>query len=78
MRGMSWLGRPRVKQRLVLYHGLMPIYMEFSDDAEETFSRALRLLVVRDVFPIILLLLQLNTSHVQIFISFLFGIRVRI
>ncbi|KAI4315150.1 hypothetical protein L6164_027992 [Bauhinia variegata] len=35
----------RIKQRLVLYHGVMPIYMEFSNDAEETFSRALKLLV---------------------------------
>lgn len=40
---------PRVKQRLVLYHGLMPIYMEFSGDAEETFSRALRLLVSKNL-----------------------------
>ncbi|KAK9059266.1 hypothetical protein SSX86_021885 [Deinandra increscens subsp. villosa] len=35
----------RVQQRLMLYHGVMPIYMEFSDDAEETFSRALNILV---------------------------------
>ncbi|KAL8263803.1 hypothetical protein R6Q59_021933 [Mikania micrantha] len=35
----------RVQQRLILYHGVMPIYMEFSDDAEETFSRALNILV---------------------------------
>ncbi|XP_076928043.1 pyruvate kinase isozyme G, chloroplastic-like [Bidens hawaiensis] len=35
----------RVQQRLILYHGVMPIYMEFSDDAEETFSRALKILV---------------------------------
>ncbi|XAR54839.1 Pyruvate kinase [Bertholletia excelsa] len=34
----------RVKQRLALYEGVMPIYMKFSDDAEETFSRALKLL----------------------------------
>ncbi|KAL6979835.1 pyruvate kinase [Sarracenia purpurea var. burkii] len=34
----------RVKQRLALFHGVMPIYMQFSDDAEETFSRALKLL----------------------------------
>lgn len=38
--------RERVKQRLALYHGVFPIYMEFSDDAEETFSRALSALVV--------------------------------
>jgi hypothetical protein len=42
------LCRERIKQRLVLYRGVMPIYMQFSDDAEETFSRALRLLVVSD------------------------------
>ncbi|XP_038877819.1 pyruvate kinase isozyme G, chloroplastic isoform X1 [Benincasa hispida] len=35
----------RIKQRLVLYHGVMPIYMQFSNDAEETFSRALELLL---------------------------------
>ncbi|XP_030947196.1 pyruvate kinase isozyme G, chloroplastic isoform X1 [Quercus lobata] len=37
--------RERIKQRLVLYHGVMPIYMQFSNDVEETFSRALKLLV---------------------------------
>ncbi|CAI0418463.1 unnamed protein product [Linum tenue] len=35
----------RIKQRLVLYQGVMPIYMEFSNDADETFSRAHRLLM---------------------------------
>ncbi|KAK4486522.1 hypothetical protein RD792_009205 [Penstemon davidsonii] len=35
----------RVKQRLVLYHGVMPIYMDFTDDVEETFSQALKLLL---------------------------------
>ncbi|XP_051129407.1 pyruvate kinase isozyme G, chloroplastic isoform X2 [Andrographis paniculata] len=35
----------RVKQRLILYHGVMPIYMEFTDDVEETFSQALKLLL---------------------------------
>ncbi|KAG6606233.1 hypothetical protein SDJN03_03550, partial [Cucurbita argyrosperma subsp. sororia] len=35
----------RIKQRLVLYHGVMPIYMQFSNDAEETFSRALKFLL---------------------------------
>lgn len=39
----------RVKQRLVLYQGVMPIYMEFSDDAEETFSRALKLLLSKNL-----------------------------
>lgn len=38
--------RERIKQRLVLYHGVLPIFMEFSNDAEETFSRALKLLLV--------------------------------
>ncbi|GAA0159058.1 kinase [Lithospermum erythrorhizon] len=32
----------RVKQRLALYQGVKPIYMEFSDDAEETFSQAIK------------------------------------
>lgn len=31
----------RVKQRLALYQGVVPILMDFSDDAEETFSRAI-------------------------------------
>lgn len=35
-----------MKQRLALYHGVMPIYMQFSDDIEETFSRAIKLLLV--------------------------------
>ncbi|KAK2426243.1 plastidial pyruvate kinase [Trifolium repens] len=35
----------RIKQRLGLYHGVMPIYMQFSNDAEETFARALKLLL---------------------------------
>lgn len=41
----AFTNEKRVKQRLMLYHGVMPIYMEFSDDAEETFSRALNILV---------------------------------
>jgi hypothetical protein len=39
--------RERVKQRLALYQGVIPIHMEFSDDAEETFSRAISSLLVR-------------------------------
>ncbi|WJX71013.1 putative protein kinase [Trifolium repens] len=31
----------RVQQRLALYQGVCPVYMEFSDDSEETFRRAL-------------------------------------
>ncbi|KAJ6795228.1 plastidial pyruvate kinase 2 [Iris pallida] len=30
----------RVRQRLALYQGVCPVYMEFSDDAEETFAKA--------------------------------------
>ncbi|XP_034708407.1 pyruvate kinase isozyme G, chloroplastic [Vitis riparia] len=41
----AFTNEERVKQRLVLYHGVMPIFMQFSDDAEETFSRALSILV---------------------------------
>ncbi|KAL0296289.1 UNVERIFIED_CONTAM: Pyruvate kinase isozyme G, chloroplastic [Sesamum radiatum] len=37
----------RVKQRLILYHGVMPIYMKFTDDVEETFSQALKLLLCK-------------------------------
>uniref|UniRef100_A0A803L5X2 Pyruvate kinase n=1 Tax=Chenopodium quinoa TaxID=63459 RepID=A0A803L5X2_CHEQI len=40
----AFTNEQRVKQRLSIYHGVMPIYMEFSDDAEETFSRALKML----------------------------------
>ncbi|KAI3453428.1 hypothetical protein Pfo_010091 [Paulownia fortunei] len=39
----------RVKQRLILYHGVMPIYMEFTDDVEETFSQALKLLLSKSL-----------------------------
>ncbi|KAF8032662.1 hypothetical protein BT93_D1551 [Corymbia citriodora subsp. variegata] len=41
----AFTNEERIKQRLALYHGVRPIYMQFSDDAEETFSRALKLLV---------------------------------
>ncbi|XP_020239814.1 plastidial pyruvate kinase 2 [Cajanus cajan] len=34
----------RVRQKLALYQGVCPIYMEFCDDSEATFSRALDLL----------------------------------
>lgn len=42
--------RQRVKQRLALYHGVLPIYMEFSNDAEETFSRAINCLMVISLY----------------------------
>lgn len=41
----AFTNEERIKQRLVLYQGVMPIYMQFSDDAEETFARALKLLL---------------------------------
>ncbi|XP_019178053.1 PREDICTED: plastidial pyruvate kinase 2-like isoform X2 [Ipomoea nil] len=37
-------GKERVQQRLALYQGVCPIYMEFSKDAEETFTNALSML----------------------------------
>ncbi|XP_062201132.1 pyruvate kinase isozyme G, chloroplastic-like [Phragmites australis] len=37
----AFTNEERVKQRLALYQGVVPIYMQFSDDAEETFSRAI-------------------------------------
>jgi hypothetical protein len=39
-----------VKQRLALYQGVVPIYMQFSGDAEETFSRAISSLLVSPVY----------------------------
>ncbi|KAK9266907.1 hypothetical protein L1049_027166 [Liquidambar formosana] len=45
----AFTNQERVKQRLALYHGVMPIYMQFSDDAEETFSRAINLLLNKDL-----------------------------
>ncbi|KAJ8568329.1 hypothetical protein K7X08_027862 [Anisodus acutangulus] len=41
----AFTNNERVKQRLALYHSVVPIYMEFSADAEETFSRAIKLLL---------------------------------
>eukprot|EP01018_Ginkgo_biloba_P032946 Gb_25565 [translate_table: standard] len=40
----SFTDEKRVQQRLALYHGVRPIYMPFSDNAEEAFSKALSLL----------------------------------
>ncbi|KAK4557567.1 hypothetical protein RGQ29_007359 [Quercus rubra] len=48
----AFTNEERIKQRLVLYHGVMPIYMQFSNDAEETFSRAVNLLVVSNFWII--------------------------
>lgn len=36
----------RIQQRLALYQGVCPIYMEFTDDAETSFSNALTVLQV--------------------------------
>ncbi|MBA0718916.1 hypothetical protein Golax_006633 [Gossypium laxum] len=40
----AFTNEKRIQQRLALYQGVCPIYMEFSDDAEETFKNALELL----------------------------------
>ncbi|KAF9685507.1 hypothetical protein SADUNF_Sadunf03G0061800 [Salix dunnii] len=45
----AFTNEARIKQRLALYQGVMPIYMQFSDDAEETFARALELLLSKDL-----------------------------
>ncbi|PPR87941.1 hypothetical protein GOBAR_AA32749 [Gossypium barbadense] len=45
----AFTNKERIKQRLALYQGVIPIYMQFSDDAEETFSRALKLLTGKNL-----------------------------
>ncbi|RVW94522.1 Plastidial pyruvate kinase 2 [Vitis vinifera] len=40
----AFTNEERVQQRLAVYQGVCPIYMQFSDDAEETFANALSLL----------------------------------
>ncbi|CAL1390959.1 unnamed protein product [Linum trigynum] len=40
----AFTNEKRVQQRLAAYQGVCPIYLEFSDDAEETFADALKLL----------------------------------
>ncbi|XWS37922.1 hypothetical protein CRYUN_Cryun19dG0086700 [Craigia yunnanensis] len=40
----AFTNEKRIQQRLALYQGVCPIYMELSDDAEETFKNALALL----------------------------------
>ncbi|MQL92456.1 hypothetical protein Taro_025074 [Colocasia esculenta] len=37
----AFTNEERVRQRLALYQGVCPLYMQFLDDAEETFSEAL-------------------------------------
>ncbi|XP_004300264.1 PREDICTED: pyruvate kinase isozyme G, chloroplastic [Fragaria vesca subsp. vesca] len=43
----AFTNEERIKQRLVLYQGVLPIYMQFSNDSEETYSRAIQLLVAK-------------------------------
>ncbi|CAL9053104.1 unnamed protein product [Musa banksii] len=38
----AFTNEERVGRRLTLYQGVLPLYMQFSDDAEETFSRAIK------------------------------------
>ncbi|MBA0616838.1 hypothetical protein Godav_026328 [Gossypium davidsonii] len=45
----AFTNEERIKQRLALYQGVIPIYMQFSDDVEETFSRALKLLMGKNL-----------------------------
>ncbi|XP_042481373.1 plastidial pyruvate kinase 2 isoform X2 [Macadamia integrifolia] len=40
----AFTNEERVRQRLALFQGVCPIYMQFSDDAEQTFASALSLL----------------------------------
>lgn len=41
----AFTNEERIKQRLALYHGVLPIHMQFSNDAEETFSTAIKCLL---------------------------------
>ncbi|GAV87050.1 PK domain-containing protein/PK_C domain-containing protein [Cephalotus follicularis] len=45
----AFTNEERIKQRLALYQGVMPIYMQFSDDAEDTFSHAIKLLLNKEL-----------------------------
>ncbi|XP_065032775.1 pyruvate kinase isozyme G, chloroplastic-like isoform X2 [Musa acuminata AAA Group] len=38
----AFTNQERVKQRLALYHGVLPIHMQFYENADETFSRAIK------------------------------------
>jgi hypothetical protein len=59
---MMGLCSKRVQSRLALYHGVRSLYIPFSDDAEETFCKALAILQV-----LILPLLQLCGYLVEYF-----------
>ncbi|XP_073032342.1 plastidial pyruvate kinase 2-like isoform X1 [Primulina eburnea] len=54
----AFTNEKRIQQRLALYQGICPIYMEFSADADETFADALALLknqgMVKDGEPVAL------------------------
>ncbi|KAJ0267229.1 Plastidial pyruvate kinase 2 [Hirschfeldia incana] len=41
----AFTNEKKIQQRLALYQGVCPIYMEFSDDAEDTFAKALATLL---------------------------------
>ncbi|XP_010482673.1 PREDICTED: plastidial pyruvate kinase 2-like isoform X2 [Camelina sativa] len=41
----AFTNEKKIQQRLALYQGVCPIYMEFADDAEETFANALTTLL---------------------------------
>ncbi|KAH0896921.1 hypothetical protein HID58_046489 [Brassica napus] len=41
----AFTNEKKIQQRLALYQGVCPIYMEFSDDAEDTFTKALATLL---------------------------------
>ncbi|PWA59671.1 NAD-dependent epimerase/dehydratase [Artemisia annua] len=53
----------RIQQKLALYQGVCPIYMEFSDDAEETFETALSTLKVIHIKRVIYLFDQIIVRY---------------
>ncbi|KAJ6851188.1 pyruvate kinase isozyme G, chloroplastic-like [Iris pallida] len=62
----AFTNEERVKQRLALYHGIVPIHMPFSDDAEETFSRAIDYLMKGKILKVgeYVTLVQSGTSSI--------------
>ncbi|KAJ3681743.1 hypothetical protein LUZ60_014316 [Juncus effusus] len=44
----AFTNQERIKQRLALYQGVIPIHMKFTDNADETFSRAINCLLKGD------------------------------
>lgn len=59
----------RVQQRLALYQGVCPIYMEFLDDAEATFSDALALLQVCSGIDDLICVSRFRVFHWCLFLS---------